>query len=337
MITFENDYSAGAHERIIARLCETNREQTVGYGMDPYCAQAADRIRELCQSCQAGVHFLVGGTQANKTVIAAALRPYQGVLCADTGHINVHETGAIESSGHKVLPLNSQQGKITAAQILQYCQNGFDEHVVHPGMVYLSQPTELGTLYSLTELQAIRSACDAYHLLLFIDGARLGYGLTAQGNTVELPDLARLCDVFYIGGTKMGALFGEAVVIPNPSLNTEFRYIIKQNGGLLAKGRLLGIQFLTLFEDGLYMELGAHANRMADRLRKALLAKGYPMLSDSPTNQLFPILPDSLIAELAAHFRYCYQERIDETHSAIRFCTSWATTDEDIDALIAAL
>jgi len=337
MISFENDYSEGAHERILERLMITNREQTVGYGMDPYCKAAADTIRKLCKNESLNVHFLVGGTQANKTVIASALRPYQGVLCADTGHINTHETGAIEATGHKALALPAVDGKISADQVDNYCKNGFDEHVVHPGMVYISQPTELGTLYTLDELTALSEVCRKYKLPLFADGARLAYGLMAEGNDVQLEDLARLCDVFYIGGTKVGALFGEAVVMSNPDLHYNFRCMIKQNGGMLAKGRLLGLQFLTLLEDGLYFELGAHADRLAMKLKNALLEKGYPLVVEATTNQIFPIFPDSKIEELSRNFRYCPHERIDETHSAIRFCTSWATCEEDVDALIAAL
>ena len=337
MISFENDYSEGAHERILERLLETNREQTVGYGLDPYCEAAAHKIRELCQDDTLQVHFLVGGTQTNKTVIAAALRPYQGVICADTGHINTHETGAIEATGHKAMALPGTDGKITAAQVDAYCAEGFNEHVVNPGMVYISQPTELGTLYTFDELTALSEVCHKYHLPLFIDGARLAYGLMAEGNDVQLPDLARLCDVFYIGGTKVGALFGEAVVMSNPDINYNFRCMIKQNGGMLAKGRLLGLQFLTLLEDGLYFELGAHADRLAMKLKQALLDKGYPLVVDTTTNQLFPIFPDRKIEELGKNFRYCPHERIDADHSAIRFCTSWATREEDVDALIAAL
>ena len=256
MIYFNNDYAEGCHPKVLEALIKTNMEQAPGYGTDDHCRSAAERIRSLCKDSDLDVHFLVGGTQANLTVIDAALRPHQGVVGADTAHINVHETGAVEATGHKVLWLPGQDGKITAEQIracvLEHRTNESFEHTVQPKMVYLSNPTELGTLYSLHELEEISSACRELGLYLFVDGARLGYGLEAKGNDVTLPDLARLCDVFYIGGTKVGALFGEAVVISNPALKEDFRYLIKQHGGMLAKGRLLGVQFEALLEGGLY-------------------------------------------------------------------------------------
>ena len=337
MICFHNDYSEGCHETILLRLQQTNLEQTPGYGEDCYCAGAADKIRKLCENEKLAVHFLVGGTQSNMTVIAAALRPHQGVICADSGHIHVHETGAVEATGHKVLAVASGDGKITAAQVeqvvLEQRNSGAAEHIVQPKMVYISYPTELGTIYSLGELEAISDTCRKYGLYLFLDGARLGYGLTAPGADVTLPDLARLCDVFYIGGTKMGAMFGEAVVIANPYIQEDFRYIIKQRGGMLAKGRLLGLQFDALFTDGLYFALGRHANVLAERLRCTLRDLGIGVLVDSPTNQIFPVFPDAVLAELAGFVTFTEQTRVDESHRAVRFCTSWATTAENMEYL----
>ena len=278
MVLFNSDYTEGAHPKIMELMMSSNMEQTGGYGMDAYCDKARALIRQQCGREDIDVQFLVGGTQTNLTVIAATLRPHQGVISADTGHINVHETGAVEAAGHKVLPLPSRDGKITAAQIeaayTAHWNDPVHEHTVQPGIVYLSQPTELGTLYSLEELSAISAVCRRRGLPLYIDGARCGYGLAAPDNDVTLPELARLSDVFYIGGTKVGALLGEAVVFPNPRLCRDFRYMIKRMGGMLAKGRLLGIQFETLFEEGLYFQLGQHAVELALRIRDAFLAAG---------------------------------------------------------------
>lgn len=338
MIRFECDYAEGAHPKVLQRLLDTNMEQTVGYGMDPYCEKARELIKELCKMPNADVHFLVGGTQANKTVIDAALRPHQGVLCAVTGHINVHETGAIEATGHKVLTLDSVDGTITAAQIkeayLAHQNDGSKEHMVQPGMVYISNPTENGTLYSKKELEAIYAVCKECELPLFIDGARLGYGLMSDGYDVSLPEFASLCDVFYIGGTKVGALFGEAVVINLPSLKKDFRYFIKQNGGMFAKGRLLGLQYLALFEDNTYFEISAHADRMAMKIREAFAEKGVSFLYDSKTNQQFPIVSDAQLAKLEKKYAFSFWCRVDESHCAVRVCTSWATKEEDVDQLI---
>lgn len=337
MIYFNCDYNEGAHEKILERLVQTNREQTEGYGCDEYCSRARKLILEQCQSEDAEVHFLVGGTQTNATVIAAALRTYQGILAAQTAHINVHETGAIEAGGHKVLALPSENGKLTAEQVEEAYQahiaDDSHEHIVQPKMVYISQPTELGTQYTLAELEALSDVCRKNDLFLFVDGARLGYGLAASDNDVTLPDLARLCDVFYIGGTKVGALFGEAVVITNPFLQKDFRYVIKQQGGMLAKGRLLGIQFLTLFENNLYMEIAGYANELAEQLRAVFHRKKVPFLVESHTNQIFPILPDTVLEKLSQKYCYSYQQRIDGEHSAVRFCTSWATQKGAIDEL----
>lgn len=340
-ILFQCDYNEGAHPKVLERLIETNMEQTVGYGEDAYCAAAADKIRKACGNDALAVHFLVGGTQTNVTVIDTALRSHQGVLCAASGHINVHETGAVEACGHKVMGLPSTDGKITAEQVAAACEshihNDSFEHMVQPKLVYISNPTELGTLYTKAELTALSLACEKYGLYLFLDGARLGYGLVAPDNDLTLPDIAQLCDVFYIGGTKVGALFGEAVVIRNEELKKDFRYFIKQKGGMLAKGRLLGLQFDTLFTEGLYWEISKHAIRLAEKLRAAFEEKGYSYLVPNRTNQIFVVLPDKDLAKLSHKFDYCYDSRIDEHHSAVRFCTSWATREENVDCLIDAV
>ena len=337
MIYFNNDYSEGCHEKVMERLLATNMVQTPGYGEDAYCAAAAAKIRKKCGREDVAVHFLVGGTQTNMTVIDAALRPHQGALGADTAHINVHETGAVEATGHKVLWVPHHDGKITAQQVEDtvrehYASTSF-EHTVQPKLVYISNPTELGTLYTKAELESLSAVCRTRGLYLFVDGARLGYGLAAPGNDVTMEDLANLCDVFYIGGTKVGALFGEAVVITNPALQEDFRYLIKQHGGMLAKGRLLGVQFDVLMEDDLYEKIAAHADRLADKLRHCLKELGVPFLVENTTNQLFPILPDGVLDALAEDFAFSEQERVDETHRAVRFCTSWATKEESVDAL----
>ena len=341
MIYFNNDYSEGCHPRILERLQQTNYVQTPGYGTDEYCHRAADLIRRHCGSHDLDVHFLVGGTQTNLTVIDAALRSHQGALCAVSGHINVHETGAVEATGHKVLALPSDDGKITARQVRDYVtahrSDPDAEHTVQPKLVYISNPTELGTLYSLAELTALSETCRELGLYLFLDGARLGYGLAARGNDVTMADIARLCDVFYIGGTKVGALFGEAVVFSNRTLGEDFRYSIKQHGGMLAKGRLLGIQFDALFEDDLYFELGAYADRLADQLRGTLEELGCKMLVEGVTNQLFPILPDSVLTELSKEFSFVTMDKIGDDCHAVRFCTSWATKQENVDKLCAEL
>lgn len=341
MIYFNNDYAEGCHPEVLHALTKTNLVQTPGYGTDDYCKAAAEKIRKACGRDNLAVHFLVGGTQANLTVIAAALRPHQGVLCAESGHIHVHETGAVEATGHKVLALHSENGKVTAQQIrdavLSHRSDDAFEHTVQPKLVYISNPSELGTLYSLRELEEISETCHSLGLYLFLDGARLGYGLTAAGNDVTMEDLARLCDVFYIGGTKVGALFGEAVVISNPVLAEDFRYLIKQHGGMLAKGRLLGVQFDALFTDDLYFRIAKHANLLADKLRNTMDELGYPLLIPGTTNQVFPILPDALLEQLAKEFSFTEQQRVDESHRAVRFCTSWATTDENVERLCGAL
>lgn len=341
MYQFQCDYNEGAHPRIMERLMETNFEQTVGYGEDHYCEAARAAVRKAVGREDVDVHFLVGGTQANATVISSILRPYQGVLCATTGHINVHETGAIEHGGHKVLALEAADGLLSAALIREaveahYAEDG-PEHTVQPGMVYISFSSEVGTVYSLSQLREISAVCREYGLPLFIDGARMGYGLAPEGCDVSLSDIAALADVFYLGGTKQGALFGEAVVIVNDALKKDFRYCIKQNGGMLAKGRLLGIQFLTLFEDGLYFQLSEHAVSQAMRIRDAFESKGFGFLVQSPSNQQFPILDNATMERLSSDFLFSFWQKVDDTHTAVRFCTSWATRPEAVDALIAAL
>lgn len=341
MIQFQCDYSEGAHPRILERMMQTNFEQTVGYGEDHYCEMARVLVQKACGRPDADVHFLVGGTQANATVISSVLRPHQGVLCVRSGHINVHETGAIEHSGHKVLALEGTDGLLSADSVRvameEHLAEDGPEHTVQPGMVYISFSTEVGTVYTLSQLKELSAVCREYGLPLFIDGARMGYGLASDGCDVTLNDIADLADVFYIGGTKQGALFGEAVVIVNESLKKDFRYFIKQNGGMLAKGRLLGIQFMTLFEDGLYFELSEHAVAQAMRIRDAFASKGYRFLVESPTNQQFPILPNSEMERLSADFKFSVWQKIDEGHAAVRFCTSWATKAEAVDALLAAI
>ena len=338
MIRFECDYAEGAHPQVMKLLNKSNAEQTPGYGEDVYCEKACAIIKKLCQAENADVHFLVGGTQANLTVIASILRPIQGVVCAQTGHINVHESGAVEATGHKVLPLPSDDGKISAAQVQAVYENHWNdanhEHIVQPGMVYISYPTETGTLYTKEELTALSEVCRKYDLPLYLDGARMGYGIMAEGNDLTLPDIAHLCDAFYIGGTKVGALFGEALVITKDSLKRDFRYYIKQHGGMLAKGRLLGIQFVALLENGLYFEISAHADKLAYKIKHAFAKKGYSFLFDSITNQQFPILPNAQLKVLEKSYAFSIWEQVDDEHTAVRFCTSWATKDKDVEQLL---
>lgn len=338
MYRFECDYTEGACEEIIQALVDTNMEQTAGYGMDMHCDNARTYIKKECKNQDVDVHFLVGGTQTNTTVIASILRPHQGVIAADTGHIGVHETGAIEATGHKVLTVTGIDGKLKATDIRDvydtHFADGNHEHMVQPGMVYLSQPTEVGTIYSKKELEDISNVCRECHLPLFVDGARLGYALEAPGNDVTIEDLAQLTDVFYIGGTKVGALFGEAVVIVNDNLKKDFRYFIKQRGGMLAKGRLLGIQFETLFADGLYYRISKHAINLAMQIKEAFEKKGYSFFVDSCTNQQFPIISKEVYDKLAVKYAFSFWERVDDDRVAVRFCTSWATTQESVEALI---
>ncbi|MBR0351638.1 MAG: low specificity L-threonine aldolase [Oscillospiraceae bacterium] len=338
---FASDYMEGAHPEILRRLAETNMMKSSGYGTDAFSEAARDRIRAACDAPGADVYFLAGGTQTNAVVISALLRSYQGVLSADTGHICGHEAGAIELGGHKVITLPNRDGKITAEQIaaVQYAwwRDENREHIVMPGMVYISQPTETGTLYSLEELESISAVCRESDTPLYLDGARLAYALACPENDVTLPDIARLCDVFYIGGTKCGALFGEAVVIPRFGLIPGFFSIIKQHGALLAKGRIAGIQFDTLFTDDLYRRLGENAIRTADRIRSALREKGYALAWENPTNQIFVLLDREKAAELSEYVELGFWENIDAERCVMRIATSWATSDEDVDRLIELL
>jgi len=336
---FMNDYNECAHESILEAIARANREQDLAYGMDAACERARSRIlAELGGAEESGVHFLVGGTQTNLTIVAASIKPYQGAIAPVTGHINVHESGAIEATGHKVLSIPSSDGKLSAAAVKRYVDAHYAdetaEHMVQPGMVYISQPTEVGTIYSRDELVALRGVCKAYGMPLYVDGARLGCALAAEGNDVTLPDLARYTSAFSIGGTKMGALFGEALVVNDPALNKDFRYLIKQRGGMLAKGRLLGIQFETLFTDGLYYKIGRHAVHEAQRLADGILARGYELFADSPTNQIFPILPKALLKTISQSFGYAFWQDYDADNDVVRFCTSWATPPEQVDALL---
>lgn len=332
MYSFRNDYSEGAHPRLLQALAETNLEQTPGYGLDPYCQKAAGTIRRLCEAPDADVHFLVGGTQTNLTAVASLLRPYEGVIAAATGHVNVHETGAIEATGHKVLSVPTPDGKLTP-ELAESAAGDRQEHMVYPGMVYVSHTTELGTVYTKAELTALRRYCDRHGMLLFLDGARLGSGLASPESDLTLPDIAALTDAFYIGGTKNGALFGEALVFASP--NRHFRWHLKQRGAMFAKGRLLGIQFQTLLEDGLYLDLARHANECAFRLRDGIARLGCPFLVHSPSNQQFPILPNTA-ADRLRELGYAFevQQAMDEDHTCIRLVTSWATPEEAVTAFL---
>lgn len=338
---FDNDYMEGAHPLILERLVATNMMKSVGYGCDEVCESARRRIREACDAPEAEVHFLVGGTQTNATVIRALLRPYEGVIAADTGHIALHEAGAIEAGGHKVLTIPHQNGKLTAAAVDAYIEafrrDEAWDHMVWPGMVYISQPTEYGTIYSLAELEALSAVCRKWSIPLFADGARLGYGIMAEGADVGLKDLARLCDVFYIGGTKVGAMFGEAVVVPQKGRIPHFFTTIKQSGALLAKGRMLGVQFDTLFTDDLYLRIARHAVELATRLREGLTAKGFSTYYSSPTNQAFFVLSAKQLQRLRAVTTFSEWEHLDDGRTVVRLATSWATRPEDVEALLAAL
>ena len=338
---FASDYMEGAHPAILQRLLATNLEKTAGYGFDPYSESAREKIREACEAPEAEIYFLVGGTQTNATVIDAMLAQYQGVIAARTGHISTHEAGAIEAGGHKVLELEGQDGKLSAEQIAAcietYRSDENHDHMVMPGMVYLSQPTEYGTLYTLEELTAISRVCRKAGIPLYVDGARLAYALACSSNDVFLPDLARLCDAFYIGGTKCGALFGEAVVFPKRGTVPHFFTIIKQHGALVAKGRITGLQFDTLFTDGLYEAAGRNAIEAADRIRAALDKKGYRQAIASPTNQIFLLLEKEKAAELSELIEMSFWENIGEACTVMRIATSWATQAEDVDRLIGLL
>ncbi|MBR5715790.1 MAG: low specificity L-threonine aldolase [Bacteroidales bacterium] len=341
MLYFTSDYTAGAHPEVMARLIETNLEHTVGYGADHYCAEARQLIREACQAPDALVQFLVGGTQTNATVIDALLRRHEGVMAATTAHINVHESGAIEHSGHKVLVLPGHDGKVSADEVDRYVSDFYRddtyEHMVAPGLLYITQATEYGTIYSLAELEALSTVCHKHGIPLFLDGARLGYALASDAADFTLADIARLCDVFYIGGTKVGALFGEAVVAADPVRLPHFFPLVKQHGALLAKGRLLGIQFGTLFTEDLYTRIASHANVLAQRIRQAFQQRGYKVAIDSPTNQQFFILPNDVMDRLSEHASFELWGPRGEHETTVRFVTSWATSPDDVDCLCSLL
>lgn len=336
MLFFRNDYGNGAHPVVMEALCKTNLELTAGYGLDPYCQTATEIIRVLCECPTADVHFLAGGTQANKTAIGAFLRPWEAVITADSGHIHAHEAGAIEHNGHRLYLLPTPDGKLTPAMIRQLCAlYANDETAAAPKVVYISNTTELGTVYSRTELQALRDLCDEWDLWLYCDGARLACAMAVSDTTFA--DYAAYCDAFTIGGTKNGLLFGEALVITNPALRPGFRRCMKQQGAMLAKGRLLGVQFRAALEDGLYMELAHQAMRAAGQLAAGLKALQIPMQIDSPSNQLFPILPRSVVEALREQVSFEHWAQVDENHDCIRFVTAWHTTEEEVCALLSLL
>jgi len=341
MLDFSSDYTRLGHPRLLDALFGSQGTQFLPYGTDTPSGRAAAHIRDICRAPKAGVHFLLGGTQTNQLAIDALLRSFEGVIAADTGHVSAHEAGAIEHVGHKVLTIPHQNGKLTAGAVERYCEafyaDGNHTHMVFPGMVYLSQPTEYGTLYSKEELQALRAVCDRFSLRLYVDGARLAYALGAKENDVSLADLAAYCNAFYIGGTKCGALCGEALVVPDPTLTPQLFTVIKQHGALLAKGAVLGIQFDALFADGLYLSIGKNAVSLASQIRNALAEKGYLQPLVSETNQIFITLPDTQLQALQQQVRVSFWEKADDCHTVVRIATDWATTQQDVDALLALL
>ncbi|KAB1435785.1 threonine aldolase family protein [Candidatus Galacturonibacter soehngenii] len=337
MYSFKNDYSEGAHPRIIEALTKTNMEQTVGYGLDEYCEKAKKRIQDIIGDKKADIHFFVGGTQTNQTAIAAFLKPYQAAVSADTGHINVHETGAIEATGHKVVTCRARDGKLTPVLIDKIIREHTDEHMVQPKLVYISNSTELGTVYNKEELTAISMYCKEHDLYLYMDGARLAAALASGKTDLTFCDIANLTDAFYIGGTKNGALFGEALAILNDTLKKDFRFMIKRQGGMLAKGRLLGIQFLELFTNDLYLELASHADQLSMKLKDGLIKKGYQFVSDSYTNMQFPIMSNETIKRLKKDFLFEEIESLDEENTVIRLVTSFATKEEAVEHFIKKL
>lgn len=341
MVSFESDYNNGAVPEILHRLIETNDEKSSGYGFDKYTQSAIAKIRTLCGKPEADVYFLVGGTQTNTTVIDSLLQGCEGVICTKTGHINVHESGAVEAFGHKVLALPSKDSKLYAKQLEDYLKAFYEDetypHMVQPGMVYITFPTELGALYYRKELSDLYEVCKKYHLYLFVDGARLGYGLMSKENDIDMKFLASHCDVFYIGGTKVGALFGEAVVYTNTRAPKYIFTIIKRHGALLAKGRIAGLQFDTLFTDDLYFRISQHAIDKAMQLKQLFVEHGFKMAYNSPTNQQFVILPKNVKEELMKKVMFEVWSPIDDDNLVCRFVTSWATTDEDIKVLKEAL
>ena len=335
--SFKNDYSEGAHPNILKALLETNLQQQSGYGEDEYCRRAIELLKEKMQNPEGDIHFVSGGTQANLIVIASILRPFESVIAASTGHINTHETGAIEATGHKVNTVDTQDGKLTPADIKKVLDQHTDEHMVKPRLVYISNTTEIGTVYNKVELEELYSFCKKNGLLLFLDGARLGSALASQQGELNLADLSRLVDVFYIGGTKNGALIGEAIVLCNEVIKDSFRFSMKQRGALLAKGRLLGLQFLELFKDNLFIELAQRANSLAAKLTYGIKEQGYEFLTDSTSNQVFPIFPDKIIEELHKKFAFYLWSKMDEGSSSVRLVTSWATEEAAVDAFIREL
>ena len=341
MVSFSSDYTQGAHEKVLAHLIETNMEFLAGYGEDKYCASAKEKIKAACGAPDAEVYFLVGGTQSNQMVISSLLRSYEGVISVSSGHVNTHEAGAIEHAGHKVLALDGYDGKLAAESVRRYITDFYadanHEAAVFPGMVYVSHPTEYGTLYTKAELESLSAVCREFGIPLFLDGARLGYGLMSNGTDVTLSDIARLCDVFYIGGTKVGALCGEALVFTRKNMPAHFPAVVKQKGALLAKGRLLGVQFDALFTDGLYFEISRNAIEKADKIRAIFKTRGYKFLIETVTNQIFIVLDNDTMQELAKHVTFGFWEKVDEDHTAVRFASSWATTDADIAELESAL
>ena len=341
MISFASDYITGAHPEVLRRLVETNGEALTGYGTDPYCESAREKIRAACECPEAEVVFLSGGTQANATVISAMLEHTEGAISADTGHIYGHEAGAVECTGHKILPIPNHAGKIDAAELRSFLEDFYKdenhEHMIFPGMVYISHPTEYGTIYTKSELTAISEICRGYEIPLFMDGARLGYGIMSYESDLTLPDIARLCDVFYIGGTKVGALCGEAVVFTKRNAPRHLNAVVKQHGALLAKGRLLGVQFDALFTDGLYFEIGRHAIEMAEKLKAVLREKGCEFFLETSTNQQFIVLENETLRKLRENVVVSFWEKKDEDHTVIRLATCWSTTEADIEALRAYL
>jgi len=334
MYSFKNDYSEGAHPRILNALVESNLEQVEGYGQDCYTQKAVQLLQQRINRKDVDIHFFSGGTQTNLTALSAFLRPHEAVIAANTGHILVHETGAIEATGHKIISIEVKDGKLTSDHIKTAIELHTDEHMVKPKLVYISNSTEIGSIYNKSELEQLSQFCRKENLFLFIDGARLGSALVSEENDMDLADLGRLVDAFYIGGTKNGALMGEALVICNKLLKDDFRFHMKQKGAILAKGRILGIQFLELFRDDLYFDLARHANQMADLLRNEIGKAGYPFFTHSPSNQIFPVLPNNLIAKLEEKYSFYVWEKVDAEHSAIRLVTSWATREDAVLAFI---
>ena len=337
MISFKNDYSEGAHNIILERILKENNIQNIGYGEDEHCQRAAECIKKQLNCFDCDVHFLVGGTQTNLVTISHCLKPYQAVIAADTGHINVHETGAIEATGHKVFAMPCEEGKLTVESIQKALDTHTDEHMVQPKMVYISNPTEVGTLYTKKELEELSAFCRQHHLIFYLDGARMASALASEYNDISMSDYSNLVDLLYLGGTKCGALFGEALVIFKKQLNEDFRFSIKQKGAMLAKGWLLGIQFEALFEGDLYQKTGEHANVMAEKIKNAIIEKGYGFQFTPCSNQLFPILPDDILQKLEKEFIFTFWEKVDDSHTAIRIVTSWATKEENVQKLIQSI